>query len=297
MNSRKGISAGKKRESRIGSRKVTSLSAEQLERKRANDREAQRTIRQRTKEHIEHLERRVAELSAKEEQFDNALRRNTALEAEIAHLRHQLAMSGSGTLYPAGGCSTVNRPVAVDGSRRSSTTSAAPSIVHRPYPAPQGHHDDAHISSMPPVSRRVSVAHDWQSYMASRPSPLNEAPKSDYAGEVGPYLLDGQTQAPRFDQTITAMNLVPGQMGLNPQDASTLTPLGSYPAGYTSSLRHTKGREHLAQNLHPTSPYEVTPNLQGSMAIDESIMPDTHHTSSPQEFPGFHPDYSWDPRR
>lgn len=103
MNSRKGISAGKKRESRIGSRKVTSLTAEQLERKRANDREAQRTIRQRTKEHIEHLERRVAELSAKEEQFDNVLRRNTALETEIAHLRHQLAMSGSGTLYPAEG--------------------------------------------------------------------------------------------------------------------------------------------------------------------------------------------------
>ncbi|KAL1854554.1 hypothetical protein Plec18170_004644 [Paecilomyces lecythidis] len=287
MNSRKGISAGKKRESRIGSRKVTSLTAEQLERKRANDREAQRTIRQRTKEHIEHLERRVAELSAKEEQFDNVLRRNTALETEIAHLRHQLAMSGSGTLYPA----------EEDGSRRSSTTSAAPSIVHRPYPTPQGQHDDVHISSMPSVSRRVSVAHEWQPYMASRPSSLSDAPKPDYTGEVGPYLLDGQTQAPRFDQTITAMNLATGQMNLNTQDASTLTTLGSYPAGYVSSLRHTKGREHLAQNLHPASPYEVTPNLHGPVTIDESIMPDAHHTSSPQEFPGFHPDYSWDPRR
>ncbi|KAJ9247367.1 hypothetical protein DTO207G8_8147 [Paecilomyces variotii] len=287
MNSRKGTTAGKKRESRIGSRKVTSLTAEQLERKRANDREAQRTIRQRTKDHIEHLERRVADLSAKEEQFDNVLRRNAVLEAEITHLRHQLAMSGSGTLYSA----------EVDESRRSSTTSAAPSIVPRPYPRPQGHHDDANISSMPPIARRVSVPHEWQSYITSRPSSFSEASNSDFAGEVGPYLLDGQAQAPRFDQTITAMNMAPGQIGLTAQDASTLGALGVYPAEYASSLRHTKGREHLAQNLQPAAPYEVTSNLQGPVTIDKSVIPETHHTSNPQRFSEFHPDYPWDPRR
>lgn len=82
----------KKRESRAGTRKVTSLSAEQLERKRANDREAQRTIRQRTKEHIEGLEHQVAEMRPKAQQFDEIARRNAALEDEIRRLRHQLAM-------------------------------------------------------------------------------------------------------------------------------------------------------------------------------------------------------------
>ncbi|GAA88750.1 hypothetical protein AKAW_06864 [Aspergillus luchuensis IFO 4308] len=76
----------KKRESRAGTRNVTSLSAEQLERKRVNDREAQRTIRQRTKDHIERLERQVAELKVKGEH-----RRNMALEQEIRALKHQLA--------------------------------------------------------------------------------------------------------------------------------------------------------------------------------------------------------------
>ncbi|XRM40008.1 hypothetical protein ABZX51_003332 [Aspergillus tubingensis] len=76
----------KKRESRAGTRKVTSLSAEQLERKRANDREAQRTIRQRTKDHIERLEHQVAELKVKGEH-----RPNVALEQEIRALKHQLA--------------------------------------------------------------------------------------------------------------------------------------------------------------------------------------------------------------
>ena len=82
----------KRRESRSGARKVTSLTAEQLDRKRANDREAQRTIRQRTKEHIESLEHEVVELRAKTERFDQVLRHNAALDEEVRRLRHQLAV-------------------------------------------------------------------------------------------------------------------------------------------------------------------------------------------------------------
>ena len=92
MTPEKDLAGFRRRESRVGGRKVTTLSAEQLERKRANDREAQRTIRQRTKEHIEHLEQQVAELKAKAEQFDEVVQRNAALEEEITRLRQQLAM-------------------------------------------------------------------------------------------------------------------------------------------------------------------------------------------------------------
>lgn len=93
----------KKRESRAGTRKVTSLTAEQLERKRANDREAQRTIRQRTKEHIETLERQVAELRAKGEQFDEVVRRNGLLEEEVRQLKHQLAVVTGSPGYSGNG--------------------------------------------------------------------------------------------------------------------------------------------------------------------------------------------------
>ncbi|KAL7662359.1 hypothetical protein ACMYSQ_001702 [Aspergillus niger] len=83
----------KKRESRAEARKVTSLSAERLERKRANDREAQRTIRQRTREHIERLEHQVAKLKAERDQFNDIVRRNMTLEHEIQALKHQLALA------------------------------------------------------------------------------------------------------------------------------------------------------------------------------------------------------------
>lgn len=105
----------KRRPSRAGTRSVSTLTAAQLERKRANDREAQRAIRQRTKEHIENLERRVAELSATNEtsaKLMQALKRNEELEQENAILRSRLnhalaSMSENGGTYrrlDPGGC-------------------------------------------------------------------------------------------------------------------------------------------------------------------------------------------------
>jgi regulator of replication initiation timing len=69
------------------------LTAAQLERKRANDREAQRAIRQRTKDHIDSLERRIQELTATNDtsaRLMQALQRNEELEQENAILRSRL---------------------------------------------------------------------------------------------------------------------------------------------------------------------------------------------------------------
>jgi myosin heavy subunit len=76
---------------RVGTRSVNTLSDAQLERKRANDREAQRIIRQRTREHIENLERQVTELGEQKEQLNKALQHNAELEAQIAQLQQQVA--------------------------------------------------------------------------------------------------------------------------------------------------------------------------------------------------------------
>ena len=93
----------RKRESRAGTRKVTSLTAEQLYRKRANDREAQRTIRQRTKELIESLSKEVFILKAKNEQFDHVVRQNISLQGEVRQLREQLAVALSSSNPPLSG--------------------------------------------------------------------------------------------------------------------------------------------------------------------------------------------------
>ncbi|KAK8245983.1 hypothetical protein IWZ00DRAFT_575322 [Phyllosticta capitalensis] len=170
QNPNAGQPGAKRRPSRAGTRSVSTLTAAQLERKRANDREAQRAIRQRTKDHIENLERRVAELSARESasgKIDEIIQRNQDLEQENAILRqrlnHALAALGQGgytdnnglpsestILASAGTHSPTNRLHIMNQSRPSSTPTArnvpsvtaanAPSIASQ---ADQWHHAHA----------------------------------------------------------------------------------------------------------------------------------------------------------
>lgn len=84
----------KKGSSRTGARRVRNLSAAQLDRKRAHDREAQRMIRQRRKDHIDSLERTMSALrhsnQANISMMEKIQRQNWQLEEENAHLRREL---------------------------------------------------------------------------------------------------------------------------------------------------------------------------------------------------------------
>jgi hypothetical protein len=88
---------------RGGKRSVTHLSKAQLARKRANDREAQRNIRQRTKEHIENLEKKVKELeeNSRSSSLERVLQRNKELEAEVEKLKIQIAAAQAGHILPS----------------------------------------------------------------------------------------------------------------------------------------------------------------------------------------------------
>jgi hypothetical protein len=80
---------------RKGTRSVSTLTPAQLARKRANDREAQRAIRARTKEHIENLEREIDELrsqKSRDQTVQELLGRNRALENEVRRLRESLGI-------------------------------------------------------------------------------------------------------------------------------------------------------------------------------------------------------------
>lgn len=82
-----------KQASRAGTRCVSTLSSDQLIRKRANDREAQRAIRKRAKDHIEDLERRIQELTRADggnaAALVDARERNRELEEEMIELREK----------------------------------------------------------------------------------------------------------------------------------------------------------------------------------------------------------------
>ncbi|UKZ67930.1 uncharacterized protein TrAtP1_009090 [Trichoderma atroviride] len=94
---------------RKGTRSVSTLTPAQLARKRANDREAQRAIRARTKEHIERLERELAELKgvqSRDRKVQELLRRNKILEEEIARLREHLGYTATESSYSSNAAGT-----------------------------------------------------------------------------------------------------------------------------------------------------------------------------------------------
>lgn len=87
-----GSSGAKKRRTAATSRGVANLTPEQLARKRANDREAQRAIRERTKTQIDRLNQRIRELESQQPYHDLqiVLREKEAVQAENADIRKRL---------------------------------------------------------------------------------------------------------------------------------------------------------------------------------------------------------------
>ena len=82
----------KRRASASGSRGVANLTPEQLAKKRANDREAQRAIRERTKGQIETLERKIQELTSQQpyQDLQNVIRQKELVEAENEDIKRKL---------------------------------------------------------------------------------------------------------------------------------------------------------------------------------------------------------------
>lgn len=76
-----------------GSRGVANLTPEQLAKKRANDREAQRAIRERTRNEIDSLKRRIEELTNQKpyQELQAAIKAKEAVEAENAEIKQRLA--------------------------------------------------------------------------------------------------------------------------------------------------------------------------------------------------------------
>jgi regulator of replication initiation timing len=190
----------KRRESRSGTRKVSTLSVEQLERKRANDREAQRSIRQRTKEHIEQLEAQVstcqsqiAEMRLRTEHFDEVMERNAMLEDEVHRLKQQLSSLTGRPEFAAD-----NEPMGPfqsgwsmeDASNNTSPGIPTTSTLLSPHFTTAS---NPRTPSALSASSRASLQHEWQhQYPPTRSPSLGESSNPEYPNRMESYVIDGQ---------------------------------------------------------------------------------------------------------
>ncbi|PVI02933.1 hypothetical protein DM02DRAFT_275035 [Periconia macrospinosa] len=115
------------------SRGVANLTPEQLARKRANDREAQRAIRERTKNQIDHLNQRIRELESQQPYHDLQveIREKNAVIAENADIRKRLE-----------GILSIIQPILHPSSGLNELAAAA---ERSPLPVPPRHPTDPRI--------------------------------------------------------------------------------------------------------------------------------------------------------
>ncbi|KAL2056049.1 hypothetical protein ABVK25_003691 [Lepraria finkii] len=119
-----------------GSRGVANLTPEQLAKKRANDREAQRAIRERTKGQIETLEKKIQELTSQQpyQELQHAVRQKELVEAENKEIKKRLAsalsilqpiVGGNGIIdpnQPSGREAALPHPILISGINRGPGT-------------------------------------------------------------------------------------------------------------------------------------------------------------------------------
>jgi TolA-binding protein len=189
----------KRRESRSGTRKVSSLSAEQLERKRANDREAQRSIRQRTKNNIEQLEAQVSSLQSQIEEmrlrtdrYDEVVQQNATLEDEVSRLKRLIA---SFTGRPEFAGSSEQMAPFQSGWPLEEVPNNASPIIPTTGLLLSPHFTEAsqsRTSSALSSSSRASHPRDWQQPYPSTRSPSLGDSSEDFPNHLDPYVIDGQ---------------------------------------------------------------------------------------------------------
>ncbi|KAJ5950508.1 uncharacterized protein N7479_008921 [Penicillium vulpinum] len=162
-----GTTSGRKRKLHsMSSRGVANLTPDQLAKKRANDRQAQRAIRERTKGHIEALEQQVRDLSSQKPYLDlqAALRENETIRSENAELRQGLK-AAMDILKPL-----MAKPELSDTSPLAIPKPAPPPSHTSPLPDPD------HLTSSSQVLLPGEKSYAESSASLDTPSPTHSAP-------------------------------------------------------------------------------------------------------------------------
>ncbi|KAF9774673.1 hypothetical protein IL306_007296 [Fusarium sp. DS 682] len=160
------LSAEPVKSKRKGTRNVSTLTPVQLARKRAKDREAQRAIRARTKEHIERLERELAGLRSKQSRdrtVQELLRRNKAIEKELIQLKEIMTESMTSSSYCAPGL-TPQQLSLPDELLTSTVYDGNPRTDSDAIPSPRGSPFPGDYNSLPDYSQQyIPLSHNCES--------------------------------------------------------------------------------------------------------------------------------------
>jgi hypothetical protein len=293
-------SSTKKRASRAGTRSVSTLSAAQLERKRANDREAQRAIRQRTKDHIDGLENTISELRRSQEVSEKTTQstrqRNRELEEENSYMRMKLNEAGLAIDLPLQ--STIKRDSMLQDFLTDDSLVSRPQdptliATHASSPATQASGASIQRPASTSTSRSFSGSHPAPA--GSWPQQQQQPPRGSYSGLTNlPLAVPGTATAWRSHEGAQGVAPVAGDIHTTAQRTSlpynaphadraqwsSTAPQYQYTVPEQQSHAQYPGHAQIPQQQHAAqqSPYSQAPL---------SAYPPAQQTQ--QQQPAYHP--------
>nr|XP_036584933.1 uncharacterized protein CTRU02_04902 [Colletotrichum truncatum]KAF6794701.1 hypothetical protein CTRU02_04902 [Colletotrichum truncatum] len=257
---------------RKGTRSVSTLTPSQLARKRANDREAQRAIRARTKEHIERLERELEELKSERNRdqsqtVQELLRKNKALEEELFKLRESMGIP-NGQSYPNSGTAAAaasssawvslaradSAPVYDD--NLSSISGAVPSPRSSPFPSNGDYNVMQELG--PSYVPMPDASESWgPGIPVSVPSTVSSPSSSANTDEYGAGYIPTSVPAPMMDA-----RSIPAKMEYDDVDSDAGYPHNHHPMGHQQvPMAHQSYLHHQQSwNTYPTPVYYQQPS-------------------------------------
>ena len=246
------------------SRGVANLTPAQLAKKRANDREAQRAIRERTKNQIETLERRIQELTSQQpyQELQNAIRQKELVEAENAEIKRCLES-----------VMDLIHPILSPTKDVMSESDAFPSL-----PGNTNHSLDDVTPAMQPNGQQHSRLDSQGSFHSSLPA-------MTYASTPGGSAGASPSTRPRpfYNAWNPSISRTPPGADAQSSRATPEERIGR-PADLAPSLLRTTSAERLALGLLPVGRPEIQSSGQlvenRSMANTTALPADSHITLS-----------------
>lgn len=250
-----------------GSRGVANLTPEQLAKKRANDREAQRAIRERTRKQIEGLEQRIKELEGQQpfQELQRVVQERDRALAECEELKERLkAVAGIvGATHP--------------GLHGSLAANGLPSIVVK-LTEVLSFADLANLTArQPPLPSQV------QQPPSSHPSPQPYQPSQQHHHVYGDHHLHPSLRSPHERQSSVPSQ--PTSSATSPQEtpgAASKTYLATSDPG-TANQDQKPNFYSQGQHVAPTAQMQPPPNGDrlGLDFLLDSNQHSHHKTASP----------------
>ncbi|GAB1727988.1 hypothetical protein NU195Hw_g2954t1 [Hortaea werneckii] len=239
-----------------GSRGVANLTPEQLAKKRANDREAQRAIRERTKNTIESLERRIKELESQQpfQELQRAIQDRDRAIQEAYDLRQKL--------------SDITRVINGQGPSHAYPSSGVPNgggYHYGPNAHHAGHHQQQHHQQQ---QQQQPGSLNELAALTAQQSPLPSLQQQQHPHTYPPnsHAQQDSYYSPQATSGADGYGGPSQETGLHHQRQASQQHLGepspaSHPTTQGSPVSHsaTAGAD-AAQNYHPQQHYTSQPN-------------------------------------